>query len=118
MAKEATAALRNVPKAEAIKAAVTRVLNLYEDIASHKGTYMAECKTIKEDIKQVYKDAKAEGVDTQALKAKIEIIQLEAKITAVQDNLDGDQLSIFDIIQEAVPSNLSPQLKLAGGKDA
>ncbi len=102
MAEDAAAG-HNVPKPEQIQDAIKRVMNVEAELASMKGEYMSACKDRREDIKSIYKDAKADGIDTRALKAKIKIMKHEQKIEEVKVGLDGDQYTMLEIIDEAVP---------------
>ena len=46
------------------------------------------------------------GIDVKALKAKIKIIGLEEKIEETKVGLDGDQYTMLEVIDDAVPSRL------------
>ena len=70
---------------------------------------MSSCKEVRDDIKVVYKDAKAAGIDVKALKTKISIIELEAKILNKKYGLDEDQFTMLEIIDDAVPSTLTTE---------
>lgn len=79
-----------------------RIENLNADAESAKATYMAECKERREDIKQVYTEAKDAGVPTKALKGLVKRRQLMRKADAITDGLDIDEQSAYSQLVEAL----------------
>lgn len=86
-------------KAEAF---LKRIENLNSDGDSAKATYMAECKERREDIKQVYTEAKDAGVPSKALKGLVKRRQLLRKADAIPDGLDIDEQSAYSQLVDAL----------------
>jgi len=81
---------------------IARVENLHDDLKSMKGTYMNECKGVREDIKEVYSEAKEAGIPVKALKAEIKTRQLDRRKEEIKAGLDIDEMSAFEQLQEAL----------------
>ncbi len=79
-----------------------RIERLAEEGESAKGTYMAECKERREDIKQIYIEAKDAGIATRALRAVVKGRGLQKKIDALDAGLDIDEASQFRHLAEAL----------------
>ena len=88
--------------ADLAKAYVARVENLHADLESRKGKYMAECKTVREDITEVYAEAKAEGIPAKALKAEVKTREFDRKKAKLKDSLDIDEMAAFEQLEEAL----------------
>lgn len=86
-------------KAEAF---LKRIETLNADADSAKASYMAECKERREDIKQVYTEAKDAGVPSKALKGLVKRRQLLRKADAIADGLDIDEQSAYSQLVEAL----------------
>jgi uncharacterized protein (UPF0335 family) len=82
---------------------VTRIENLLRDLASERGSYMAKCVPIHEDIREVYGEAKENGIAVKALKGLIKWRSLEKKQAAIGDDFaDVDEKAVFDHLVEAL----------------
>ncbi len=79
-----------------------RIRNLLGDLESERGSYMAKCKTIREDIKIVYGEAKDAGIPVKALRGLVKYLELEEKQEAIGDALDNDEAKIFEHLREAL----------------
>lgn len=79
-----------------------RVENLMKDLESKRGEYMAECKVVREDIKEIYSEAKANGVPAKALKGLVRYRELERKQAKIGDGLDIDEGSTYQQLVEAL----------------
>lgn len=80
---------------------IRRVESLHADLQSERGTYMAACKSVREDIKQVYLDAKEQnGIPTKTLKAIVKQREYQRKAEAQKDFLDIDERSTFEQLVE------------------
>jgi uncharacterized protein (UPF0335 family) len=79
-----------------------RVEALMAEGESAKGTYMAECKERREDIKQVYTEAKDAGVPVKALKGVVKKRSLERKAEAIPDGFDIDESAAYETLCEAL----------------
>lgn len=86
-------------KAEAF---LKRIENLHADAEEAKGVYMNECKERREDIKQVYTEAKDAGVPLKALKGLVRRRQLLRRAEAIPAGLDIDEQSAYSQLVEAL----------------
>jgi uncharacterized protein (UPF0335 family) len=77
-----------------------RIENLLGDLDSKRGSYMAECKEVREDIKEIYVEAKDNGVPVKALKGLVRFRQLEKKQRAISAGLDIDESAAYDTLVE------------------
>jgi uncharacterized protein (UPF0335 family) len=77
-----------------------RIENLLDDLDSKRGSYMAECKEVREDIKEIYVEAKDNGVPVKALKGLVRFRQLEKKQRAISAGLDIDEGAAYDTLVE------------------
>lgn len=88
---------------QAVREYVSRIERLLEDIASERGSFMARCRTIRDDIKTVIQEAKDQhGVPKKELKAVVRTRELEAKADAIRDELEQESQETFDMIREAL----------------
>lgn len=81
---------------------VERIENLHDKLESMKGSYMADCKVVREDIKAVYDEAKESEIPKKALKAVVTARQLERRANEARDDLDSDDQDLFDAIRLAL----------------
>jgi uncharacterized protein (UPF0335 family) len=79
-----------------------RIENLLDDIDSKRGTYMAEVKEVREDIKNVYTEAKDNGVPVKALRSLIKFRALERKQQALSDGLENEEAQIYEQLRDAL----------------
>lgn len=100
----------NVPHGEQVLGFIQRVENLNLDIAKEKSAMMTACKGIHTDIKEVFKEAKAAGINKKALKGHVKRRALERDIEDIRDDLEGDDQDSFDALAIALQ-------KIADGAD-
>lgn len=82
---------------------VARIESLHADIASIMGKAMSDCKSVHEDIKIVYDEAKDEaGIPKKALKSVIKARDLERKADEVREDLEPDTQETYDQIRFAL----------------
>src|SRR4029079_14076745 len=86
-------------KAEAYLA---RIETLLADIDSERGLYMAHCKEFREDISEIYVEAKDNGVPVKALKGIVKYRQLKKKQDAIAATFDIDEAAAYETIREAL----------------
>jgi len=86
-------------KAEAYLA---RIETLLADIDSERGTYMVRCKELREDISEIYVEAKDNGVPVKALKGIVKHRQLQKKQEAIAAGFDIDEAAAYEQIREAL----------------
>jgi uncharacterized protein (UPF0335 family) len=79
-----------------------RIENLLAHIESEKGACGARCKLIHADIKEVYKEAKNDGVPVKALKGLVKYRALEKKQAAIGDGFDLDEAAEFEQLIDAL----------------
>lgn len=84
------------------EAYVKRIETLMDEGESAKGTYMAECKERRGDIKEIYTEAKDNGVPAKALRGLIKYRELERKQNAIADGLDMDEAATYQNLVEAL----------------
>lgn len=100
-------------KAEAF---LKRIETLIAEGESAQGTYMAECKERREDIKEIYEEAKDAGVAVKALKGIVKKRALEKKIAAIPAGLDIDEASAYASLVEGLGPLGEAAAKAAGHK--
>ena len=81
---------------------LTRMETLLRDLDSERGTYMARCKEIREDISEIYVEAKDNGVPVKALKGIVKHRQLQKRQEAIADGFDIDEAAAYETIREAL----------------
>lgn len=82
---------------------VKRIENKLSDLESKRGAYMAACKPIHEDIREIYAEAKDKGIPVKALKGLIEYRRLEKKQVAIAtDFADLDEKAAYDTLVETL----------------
>lgn len=117
MAREAKPA-GNGFNVELLKGFIGRVENLEEEIASTMGTAMRECKTLRDDIKEVLIEAKDNGIPVKALKAELRLRKLDRDKAKVVAGLEQDDADTLELIQEALGDFASSPLGAAALKAA
>ncbi len=79
-----------------------RVENLLTDLDSKRGAYMAECKVVREDIKEIYGEAKDHGISVKALKALVEYRVLEKKQAKLAEDFDIEEQAAYSQLVSAL----------------
>lgn len=85
-----------------LKGFVSRVENLEGALNKERSAYMLACKAIREDIKLVLDEAKDAGIPKKEFKAVIKTRNLQNKLEAIRDDLEGDQQETYDQIRHAL----------------
>jgi len=93
-----------------------RIETLLAEMESAKGTYMAECKERREDIKEIYAEAKDAGVPVKALRGVVKMRALDKKLNAIADGLDEDEAEAYELLCEALGPLGAAAAKAAGHK--
>jgi uncharacterized protein (UPF0335 family) len=96
------AATGNGFKPEVVEGYVSRIENMFGQIATEKGESMQRCKVLHGDIKEIYKEAKAEGIPKKALKAVVHARQLDRDRENVREDLEGEDQDNFDLLCNAL----------------
>ena len=81
---------------------VQRIEQLHDDIATLQAENAERCQNIREDVKEVYHDAREAGLAIKPLKALIKVRELSRKAHAVRKKLDLDQRAEFEQLVEAL----------------
>ncbi len=81
---------------------LTRIENLLGDLDSLRGKYMSDCEVVREDIKEVYAEAKEAGVPTRALKGLVKYRKLERDQDKIADGFDLDEQSAYESLVGAL----------------
>lgn len=88
---------------EKIQNFVERLDNEDKELLSLRGSYMADCKAVREDIKTIYDEAADAGIPKKSLKAVMKAREAEKKAKAARDDLaDIDLQHKFDAIRRAL----------------
>lgn len=88
---------------KAVSGYVDRINNLMSDMESERGTFMAKCKSIRQDIAHVIAEAKDQhGIPKKEFKAVIRTRELEDKAARVRDELEAESQETFDQIRIAL----------------
>lgn len=105
MAKNGSGEGSNIlPDRTALKKCMKGIEDCLDRIATLKGEYMASCKEIREEMKEIYADAKEKGVITRAVKQLIETRILQSRIQEGVEKLDVDDVDVYWAYADAVLS--------------
>jgi uncharacterized protein (UPF0335 family) len=86
-----------------VRFAVESIESLKADIATVMAEALNECRSIHQQIKHVYQDAKGEhGIPKKALKSVIKARELERKAQAVREDLEDDVQDEHDMLRHAL----------------
>lgn len=99
-----------------------RVENVLTELDRMKGEYMAACKAKRDDIKEIYKEAKDDDVPVKALKGLVKYRELARKQKALEETIPDEEVSEFQMLVEALGDFADTELgqaalDLAGGED-
>jgi hypothetical protein len=102
MAKPANATTFNSAFDPALVQSILRKIDGYEaDLLSERGSSMKRCRSIRESINAVYKEAKAAGIPTKELRTFCKIRKNEAKNVELYGELEPDQQEVLSQIATA-----------------
>jgi len=96
------------------QAYLARIETLLADIDSERGTYMARCKELREDISGIYVEAKDNGVPVKALKGIVKHRQLQKKQDAIAAGFDIDEAAAYETLVEMLGELGAAAAKRAG----
>lgn len=67
-----------------------------DEMASMKGSYMADCKAVRGEMKELLVEAKDRGVVLKPFRARLKVVTLRKKIDEIRDALEAEDAKIFD----------------------
>jgi uncharacterized protein (UPF0335 family) len=100
-------------KGDLLRGYINRVENMETEIGSVMGTAMREVKTLRDDIKEIFSEAKENGVPTKALKAELKLRKLDRDKNKVIAGLAEEDADTLELIQEALGDFASSPLGAA-----
>jgi hypothetical protein len=112
MAKKASEAT-NTPDSEDVQRAVREIEDRYIELASRKGSYMLECRHIREAMARDYDRASERGISKKLLRLIIKERELERRIDGLAVDLEHDERSELEMLMEKLGDFASTELGLA-----
>jgi hypothetical protein len=85
------------------------------DLASERGSSMSRCRSIRESISNVFKEAKARGIPTKELRSLVKIRKNEASNVQIYNDLEPDQQQILSMLATAEGVKDLPLWRAASG---
>ena len=112
----------NTIDAAEAKRFVAEIEGCLNELLSLRGTYMADCKAVREQIKGWKDQANDAGVPRKALNLELKRRELEKKIAGLIEDADEDDAALADQIREALGGFADSPLgkaavRRAGGDD-
>lgn len=86
----------NALEPKKLRSYIEKIERVHGELETMHAEYMADCKEKREDIRQIIKDAKDDGIMTKPLKAQIKKREMMRKINLVTSGLDVDEISQFE----------------------
>jgi uncharacterized protein (UPF0335 family) len=81
---------------------VNRIETLHADLKSLRGKYMADCKVVREDIKEIYTEVKSAGLPVKAIKGVVKYRELERKQDEIASGLDMAEQADYGTLIETL----------------
>jgi len=100
MAKPANTTINSFD-AELVQSILAKIDRYEADLLSERGESMAACRNIRDSIRGVYEDAKAQGIPTKELRALWKISKYEAKNKQIYAELERDQQEVLSMLATA-----------------
>lgn len=97
-----TAAPTNGFDGNLLNSYLDRIDNVEEEIASIMGKAMAEAKSLRGDIKEIYGEAKDKGIPVKALKTEHRLRSLDRQKSEIVEGLDDEDRDSLEAIQAAL----------------
>jgi hypothetical protein len=92
---------------------VGEIESMLAELLSLRGTYMAECKQVRERIKGAKEDAVEAGIPRKALNLELKRRDFERRIEALIHDADEDDAALADQIRKALGDFASLPLGMA-----
>lgn len=91
-----------------------RIENLLDEIEKAKSAYMNECKERRQDIRDIYAEAKDAGVNVKALRGLVKHREMAAKLEAIPDGFEEDEREAYETLVAALGPLGAAAAKAAG----
>jgi uncharacterized protein (UPF0335 family) len=85
----------------AVKKCIKEIEECLDEIASLKGSYMKDCKEVRDEMASIFMRAKDKGVNIRAVKTLIATRLMQDTIDRKVGDLDIDQLATYRQYAEA-----------------
>lgn len=85
----------------ALKKCITDIEQCLDEIASLRGSYMKDCKEVRDEMASIFMKAKDDGVNLRAVKTLIKNRIIMDAVGRNEAQLDLDQLSAYRVYREA-----------------
>ena len=85
-----------------VKDYVSRWENVQEDIQTAHMAYMTKVGRLKEDQSDILEEAKSNGIPRRALKKVLKTRELQRKVEAIREDLEGDEVDQYDLLRHAL----------------
>ncbi|UQR66189.1 DUF2312 domain-containing protein [Bradyrhizobium sp. C-145] len=100
MAKQA-AQQTNEFDPEVVQEVLGKIDGFEDALVKRHSSYMSDCRNIREDIRNVYKEAKARGIPSKELRTLVKIRKNETKNKQLYDDLEIDQQQVLSMLATA-----------------
>ncbi|MDQ0301406.1 hypothetical protein [Ancylobacter polymorphus] len=117
MAKKAKPNTGSVDR-ETIAEFEKRYQTLVDEMASMKGSYMSDCKSVRGEMKDLLVEAKDRGVALKPFKARLKVVTLRKKIDEIRDALEAEDAKLFDYYDGEEPAAKKAPGKRAAAEQA
>jgi uncharacterized protein (UPF0335 family) len=81
---------------------LTRVERLHEQLDKLRSDYMNACKPVREDVREVYAEAKDHDIPVMALKGLVKFRALERKQNEIAGDMDLDEQAAYQQLVDAL----------------
>lgn len=88
----------------------------FDDLETERGTYMARCKSIRGQIKELKDAADSAGVGRASLNLTLEERKLERKKQKLRDDVEDDVIELAEQLHKPIGDLVSLPLGAAAGK--
>jgi hypothetical protein len=79
----------------------------FGELLSLRGSYMADCKAVRQDIKDLKEAANDDGIPRKSLNLLLKELDFEKKLKELRDEAEEDVSAITDMIREALGEDFS-----------
>ena len=94
-----------------------RIESVLDQLDSERGEYMAACRTLRDDIKEIYEEAKNAEVPKKALKGLVSWRILERKQEKLTADLEADEARVLENLIDALgPLGIAAAERAQAGK--